>query len=128
MEHTNTAVLPHYYKAKLAADEALTVLGEERRARDGNAFSYLVFRPGTLTDAPPTGKVAMGRIAYGGAVTRADVADVAARLLEKDAANGWFDLVGGEADVEEEVERVVREGIDAREGESLEEMKKGLEI
>lgn len=42
-------------------------------------------------------------------------------LLDK-GANGWFDLLEGE-EIKEALERVVREGVNAVEGESMEEMK-----
>lgn len=120
VEWTNTQVMPAYYKAKLAADELLTVLGERK------GFQYIILRPGGLTDAPATGRVALGKTKGYGQVTRADVADVAARLLEAPGAKGWFDLLEGEEDVGEAVERVVRDKVDCREGESLEEMEKNI--
>lgn len=110
-----------YYKAKLAADESLTVLGEEQ-----NGFGYIVLRPGNLSDEPESGKVVMGKTPGRGQVTRGDVAEVAARLLGKEGARGWFDLLGGENEVGSEVERVLSEGVNSREGESLDVMKKDL--
>jgi hypothetical protein len=61
-----------------------------------------------------------------GQVRRADVAEVAARLLEIEGARGWFDLLEGNEDVGKAVERVVRDEVDCREGESLEEMEKDI--
>ncbi len=49
-------------------------------------------------------------------------------MLEKDGAKGWFDLLGGDANLGEEVERVINEKVDSREGESLETMKKDLKL
>jgi len=118
----NTQILPVYYDAKLDADETLAVLGEERRAKDGS-FQWISLRPGGLSDEKGTGNVSMGKIQATGMVPREDVAGVAAWLLERDDTNGWFDLLGGEEGVEEAVERVVKEKVDAMEGESLEEMK-----
>lgn len=119
--------IPDYCKAKLAADEVLTVLAEERRAKEGSDnFSYICLRPGRLTDDKETGKVAMGKISPIGEVTRADVAEVAVRLLENDEANGWFDLEGGNEDAKEAVDRVVREGIDDSEGEDRSVMKANI--
>jgi hypothetical protein len=46
--------------------------------------------------------------------------------LEREGVKGWFDLLGGEQDVGSEVERVLREGIDSREGESLEVMQANI--
>jgi len=121
MLKVNTEVMPAYYKAKLAADEVLTVLGEERKG-----FGYISLRPGTLTDEPETGKVVLGRTKASGSVSRGDVAEVAVRLLERDGVKGWFDLLGGEEDLGSEVERVLKEGVDSRDGESLEVMKANI--
>jgi len=118
----NTQILPVYYDAKLDADETLAVLGEERRAKDAG-FQWISLRPGGLSDEKGTGKVNIGKIQATGMVPREDVAGVAAKLLDRDDTNGWFDLLGGEEPVDEAVERVVKEKIDAIEGESLEEMK-----
>jgi len=127
MLKVNTEVMPTYYKAKLAADEALTVLGEERVQKEGkNKFAYIILRPGALIDEKETGLVSMGKTSARGQVTRADVADVAARLLEKEGASGWFDLLGGDKPVAEEVERVVKEGVNSIEGEDIEVMKSNL--
>ncbi|OBT81948.1 hypothetical protein VE02_09453 [Pseudogymnoascus sp. 03VT05] len=115
-----------YSAAKLEADEVLTVVGEERRKED-KGFSYIILRPGTLTDGEATGRVEFGRTEGPGKVARGDVARVAVEVLGREGANGWFDLLAGEGKVEEEVERVVREGVDAVEGESVEEMKGALD-
>lgn len=116
-------MMPDYYKAKLAADEAITVLGEEKKG-----FGYIVLRPGNLSDDPESGRIVLGKTPARGQVTRGDVAEVAARLLEKDGVRGWFDLLGGESDLGSEVDRVVKEGVDSREGESLDVMKENLKL
>ncbi|KAH9205890.1 hypothetical protein DL95DRAFT_489311 [Leptodontidium sp. 2 PMI_412] len=118
----NAQALSNYYAAKLAADETITVLGEEKR------FNYIVLRPGELIDGPETGRIVLGATPVSGQVSRADVAEVAVRLLEKHGVKGWFDLLGGENDVGEEVDRVVTENVDSREGESLDVMKKHLKL
>jgi len=125
VQKVNTEIMPHYYKAKLAADEALTVLGEERREKD-KSFQYIILRPGGLTDEKETGKVSLGKTGARGTVSRGDVADVAARLLEAEGANGWFDLLGGEEDTAAAVQRVVKEGINSIEGEDIAVMKANL--
>lgn len=117
----NEEVMPTYYKAKLAADEVLTVLGEEK------GFQYIILRPGMLTDDKETGKVLIGKTPARGQVTRGDVAEVGARLLEAEGARGWFDLLGGDGDVAEEVKRVVSQGVNSMEGEDLAAMKKDVE-
>lgn len=127
MQKVNTEIMPAYYKAKLAADETLTVLGEERVKKDGKGkFSYIILRPGQLTDDAETGLVNLGKTPARGSVTRADVADVAARLLETEGACGWFDLLGGKEPVADAVARVVKEGINSMEGEDIAVMKSNM--
>ncbi len=118
MVRLNTEVMPSYYQAKLVADDVLTVLGSQREG-----FGWIDFRPGLLTDEKETGKVAFGRIPARGSVTRGDVAEVAVRLLEEDGVKGWFDLLNGDEEVGEAVKRVLRDGVDTREGEDFEVMK-----
>lgn len=114
----NTQIMPAYYKAKLAADETLTVLGKEREG-----FGYVVLRPGGLSDEQETGKVQFGRTEAKGMVTRGDVAEVGVRLLEREGVKGWYDLLGGDEGAEEAVERVLKDGVDSMEGEDLGVMK-----
>jgi len=121
VQKVNTEIMPAYYKAKLAADDVLTVLGEERKG-----FGYIDLRPGGLNDEPESGKVVIGKTPARGSVSRADVAEVAVKLLEKPDIRGWFDLLGGGKDVDEEVNRVLREGVNSMEGESLEVMKTSI--
>lgn len=119
--------MPDYVKAKLAADEVLTVLGEERVEKDGkDKFTYIILRPGTLSDGNETGLVELGKTPARATVTRADVADISARLLEIGGVNGWIDLVNGKEPAQQAVERVAREGIDAREGEDTGIMKANI--
>ena len=125
MTKVNTEVMPAYYKAKLAADETLTVLGEERIARD-KGFQYLILRPGALTDDQETGRVSLGRTKARGSVTRGDVAGVAASLLEVDGVSGWFDLLNGDEDVQAAVNRVVKEGVNSMDGEDIGVMKANM--
>lgn len=117
----NTEIMPTYYQAKLAADEALTVLGEEK------GFQYIILRPGQLVDDAETGRVVIGKTPAKGSVTRGDVAEVGVRLLERNDAQGWFDLLGGEKDLGEEVERVVKDRVNSMEGEDLQAMKESIE-
>lgn len=116
-QKVNTEVLPDYYAANVEADECLTALAKKREG-DSQA---VVLRPGSLTDEKPTGKV---RTKASGSVTRADVADMAVRLLEREGVSGWLDLLQGEEPVEKAVERVVRKGVDCVEGEDVEGMVK----
>jgi hypothetical protein len=116
--HVNENVLANYYRAKLAADEHFFAAAKQRRERDGDEkFQAICFRPGSLADDPPTGKVALGKTASRGKITRADVAEVGVKLLERDDTRGWIDLLQGDEPIDEAIERVVREGIDCHEGE-----------
>lgn len=108
--------LPKYYEAKIAADE---VLYRESLAR-GDGFAGICLRPGTLTDKPDSGKIALGKLPVAsGDSSRETVANVIAHLLAKeDIKSCWLDLIDGdEEDIATAVDRVVREGVDCAEGE-----------
>lgn len=111
---TNNNILPTYYQAKIAADEALHKAAKKR----GSDFAGINLRPGTLT-AGPAGKVELGKTEKSvGNVSRESVAQVAALLLQSEGVKtSWLDLLDGEEDPAKAVERVVRENIDATEGE-----------
>ncbi|KAK4464344.1 hypothetical protein QBC42DRAFT_263561 [Cladorrhinum samala] len=115
-EEVNTQALPTYYKAKVAADEELYKVSKQR----GSEFVGIDLRPGTLT-LDPAGKVELGKTKGSkGNVSRESVAKVADLLLASDTAkNSWIDLLDGEEEIDKAVERVVREGVDAAEGESV---------
>ncbi|KAK4641797.1 hypothetical protein QC761_504000 [Podospora bellae-mahoneyi] len=114
-QHVNNEVLPTYYKAKIAADEELY-----RVSRKSETLVGINLRPGTLT-LEPAGKVELGRTkGSGGDVSRETVAVVADELLAREGVrNGWIDLLDGAEGVREAVERVVREGVDAAEGDPV---------
>ncbi|KAF8854636.1 NAD(P)-binding protein [Acephala macrosclerotiorum] len=122
VQKVNTEVMPAYYKAKLAADDVLAVEGKEREGKDG--FGWISLRPGMLTDDAETGKISLGKTKARGGASRADVAEVGVRLLEKDGVSGWFDLLGGDEEVGAAVEKVLKDKVDSIEGEDWEEMKK----
>lgn len=83
-----------YVEAKRDADAAL---------RD-SALAWTIVRPGALTDDPATGQVALGLDVERGEVTRADVADVVAALLDDDATIGQqCNLVNGSVPVADAV-------------------------
>ncbi|KAJ5143852.1 uncharacterized protein N7515_002639 [Penicillium bovifimosum] len=122
---TNTEVLPTYAKAKQEADEYMTALAAVRKRDPTRPFQAINLRPGLLTDQPATRKVELGITGKGrGSVTREDVAIVADGLLARADVEGWIDLVNGEEGVEEAVERVARERVDAVVGEDVEAMVK----
>ncbi|RDW90688.1 uncharacterized protein DSM5745_02463 [Aspergillus mulundensis] len=121
-------VLPTYAKAKLEADEYLTAHAAARTRKTASGkmgvLDAICLRPGLLTDEPATGKVTLGKTKSEGKVSREDVARVADALLAKDGAKGWFDLLGGEDEVADAVERVVRDKVDVVEGEDVDGMVK----
>jgi len=121
----NNESLPDYYKAKLASEDVLTVLAEERRKND-SSFQWVSLRPGTLTDDSETGRVSLGRTAAKGKVAREDVAEVAVRLLDDGRVNGWIDLLSGEEEVGEAVEKVAKDLVSSMEGDDLEVMKRSI--
>ncbi|CAK7208422.1 hypothetical protein SBRCBS47491_000087 [Sporothrix bragantina] len=119
-EHVNNTVLPTYYKAKIAADEALYRASVRRNKTSSSSFAGINLRPGTLTDEP-AGPVELGRTKGArGPVSRATVARAADLLLaHPDTKTGWYDLLDGTEDPEAAVDRVVRNRIDAIEGEPV---------
>lgn len=122
---TNTEILPTYAKAKQEADEYMTALAARRKQSPSSPFQAINLRPGLLTEEPATRKVELGKTPKGrGSVTREDVAIVADQLLARADTEGWIDLVNGDVPVEEAVEKVATEKIDAVEGEDVDGMVK----
>ncbi|KAJ9197677.1 hypothetical protein DTO164E3_5531 [Paecilomyces variotii] len=119
--HLDTQALPTYARAKLEADEYFTALAAKRK-KEGGHFQAINLRPGLLDDNKATGKVQLGHTRAVGTVSREDVAIVADRLLARVDTEGWIDLMEGDEPVDEAIERVVREKIDAVEGEDVEAM------
>ncbi|KAK2598441.1 hypothetical protein N8I77_011857 [Diaporthe amygdali] len=111
-EEVNYKVLPNYYKAKIAADEVLY----EESAKRGKDFIGINLRPGTLS-LDPAGKIELGKTKTSrGKVSREAVARVSAALLEAEGVkNSWIDLLDGDEEIDEAVQRVVSEGVDAAE-------------
>jgi hypothetical protein len=128
-QKVNNEILPTYYKAKVAADEVLTVLAKERfdeEAKNGVAeagkFCGISLRPGTLTDEK-AGGVKIGKIESRGNSSRATVAEAIVAVLNTEGARGWFDMLDGDEDIEGAIQKCVKEGVDAVEGEDIEAMK-----
>jgi uncharacterized protein YbjT (DUF2867 family) len=79
-----------YLRAKGKADAELVASG----------LAYTIVRPGRLTDAPGTGRVAVG--VSDGSISREDVAAVVAFALHDPALAGVvFDLIEGDTPIEE---------------------------
>jgi len=119
-EHVNTTVLANYFKAKVEADEYLEALTQKRLDSGDTSFQTINLRPGTLTDSPGTGKVSLGKTTARGSVTRENVALVADALLARDDTRGWFDLLDGDDDIEDAIDKLVKSGHNGLEGEDME--------
>jgi uncharacterized protein YbjT (DUF2867 family) len=82
-----------YYEAKAEADRRLEESG----------LDYTIVRPGSLTDDPGAGLVAVGTD-LGGAIPRDDVAAVLLAVLETPSTIGkTFELISGDTPIEEAV-------------------------
>ena len=115
-------MLKSYFPAKLAADECLISLASQRQS----GFTGISLRPGSLTEVEGKGTVALGKTGARGAVRRGDVARVAMALLETQSVKTcWLDLLEGNEEVEDAVERCVREQVDCADGESVKGMARG---
>ncbi|RMZ91709.1 hypothetical protein DV736_g1036, partial [Chaetothyriales sp. CBS 134916] len=113
----NTEILPHYFRAKVEADEHLAALAHKRRQTDPS-FQDINLRPGTLTDEA-AGKVVIGRTSARGKTSRATTAAVAAALLSRDHTRGWYDVFDGDEDIDQAIDALVKEKFDGIEGEDL---------
>ncbi len=93
-------VFAEYLKAKGAADADI-------RARTG--LDWTILRPGRLTDAPGTGRVALAERTGHGEVPRDDVAAVLLALLDEPGTAGLtLELISGDVPVAEAVKAVAR--------------------
>jgi hypothetical protein len=131
-QKVNTEVLPTYFKAKVLADEVLTVLAKERfddetkkGVPENERFAGISLRPGSLSDEK-AGGIKIGKIESKGQISRATVAEAIVAVLETDGARGWIDILDGDKDVKDEVKKIVSEGFDSVEGEDLEEQKQNV--
>lgn len=94
-EPRGNAVFQAYQKAKAEADEALRNSG----------LDYTIIKPGRLTDEPGTGHVALAPELPRAEISRQDVAEVLALVLETPETSGHtFDLTTGETSISEAVE------------------------
>lgn len=119
-DKVNNEILPHYFKAKVEADEHLEALTKKRWDSGDKKFQSINLRPGTLTDEPGTGLVTLGKTSARGSVSREDVASVAAALLARDDTRGWYDLLEGKDKIDDAIEQLVKNGHNGLEGEDLE--------
>ncbi|MFJ1792010.1 NAD(P)H-binding protein [Kitasatospora griseola] len=92
-------VFAAYLRAKAAADADV-------RSRAG--LDWTILRPGSLTDDPGTGRVALAAATGRGEVPRDDVAAVLAALLDEPRTAGLtLELVGGNSPVDAAVSALV---------------------
>jgi uncharacterized protein YbjT (DUF2867 family) len=83
-----------YYEAKADADSALLE----------SDLDHTIVRPGSLTDDPGTGLVAVGTNLGRGEIPRADVAAVVMAVLETPSSIGKvFELVSGDTPIDEAI-------------------------
>ncbi|KAH6614125.1 hypothetical protein C7974DRAFT_404567 [Boeremia exigua] len=127
-QKTNNEILPTYYKAKIAADEVLTVLSRERvqkEEKDGvpakEQFAGISLRPGILTDEK-AGGVKVGKIGVGGDSSRGTVAHAIVAALET-GFKGWVDVIDGDEEPTAGIQKLADQGIDTAEGEDWEAAK-----
>jgi uncharacterized protein YbjT (DUF2867 family) len=93
-EHEGDEVFDVYLRAKGRADRALIESG----------LTYVIVRPGMLTDDPGMGRVEIGESVKRGEVSREDVAAVLAVSLRAEHAAGHvFEVVAGDTPVAEAV-------------------------
>ena len=118
-QEANNGALKNYFPAKVAADECLLSVASRRQSD----FAAISLRPGSLTDEEGKGTVALGKTGARGAVRRGDVARVAMVLLQNERVGTcWLDLLEGKEEVEDAVERCVREQIDCADGDNVERL------
>ncbi|KAA1475757.1 NAD(P)-binding protein [Dentipellis sp. KUC8613] len=91
-----------YFEAKYLADKDLV---------GRTAFKWTILRPGSLLDAPGTGRVSIGRTRISPGISRDDVAQILALLVDRpDAAGLAIDAVGGESPISEALDACIKKG------------------
>ena len=87
-----------YLRAKSDADTAV------RAASDRSDLAHTIVRPGKLTDDEPTGSVQLAEHADRSDISRRDVAEVLAELIDSgNGSNSTFELVSGPTPIAEAV-------------------------
>ena len=120
-QKVNNETLPKYAQAKIDADEHLLACWKKRVDSGDLEFQCLNLRPGTLKDDPARG-VQIGKTSARGPISREAVAQIAAALLSRNDTQGWIDALDGDDDVEQAVDKLVKEGHDGTEGEDLDRL------
>jgi len=76
-----------------------------------NTFRWTILRPGGLKDEPGTGTASIGRTHITNTISRDDVAQTLALLVDRpDAAGLALDLVGGDTPIKEALDAAIRKG------------------
>ena len=100
-----------YMEAKYQADRNLRTENERRK------LDYTIVRPGGLSTEPGKGKVAAGKVSLEQTISREDVAAVVIAAMNNPGTIGMaFDVVGGDAPIQQAVEDVVSRRVDTFEG------------
>jgi nucleoside-diphosphate-sugar epimerase len=95
-------VIPTYMHWKYEADKNLV---------KRTAFKWTILRPGGLSNNPGEGKVDAGRTHLGKMISRDDVAEALALLVDReDAAGLAIDIAGGDAPINEALDAVIKKG------------------
>ncbi|KAF9497373.1 NAD(P)-binding protein [Pleurotus eryngii] len=95
-------VIGTYMKWKYEADKNLVKRDE---------FKWTILRPGGLTDNPGKGTASIGRTHLSPSISRDDVAQVLALLVDReDAAGLAIDLVGGASPIEGALDAMIKKG------------------
>ncbi|KAF8890749.1 NADH(P)-binding-domain-containing protein [Infundibulicybe gibba] len=94
--------IPAYIKWKYEADKNLA-------AR--NAFKWTILRPGGLNNNPAKGTASIGRTHLDETISREDVAQTLALLVDReDAAGLAIDIIGGETPLKEGIDAFIQKG------------------
>ncbi|GKZ38323.1 hypothetical protein AbraIFM66950_010453 [Aspergillus brasiliensis] len=115
---------PDIADAKLQSDEYLVAMSRKRNLQDGSGFQAISLRPSWLLTSPGTGRVHLGKTRALGQIPIQDVAAVAVGLISREDTHGWYDLVQGNDQVDEAIDKAVRDGINSIDGEDVEQMYK----
>jgi hypothetical protein len=62
----------------------------------------------------------------GGKTTRATTAEAIVAALETEGAKGWIDVIDGDEDAHQAIQKLTKEGVDVADEEDLETMKKNI--
>ncbi|KAF8154274.1 NADH(P)-binding-domain-containing protein [Crassisporium funariophilum] len=96
------AAIPAYMHWKYEADKNLA---------KRTSFSWTILRPGGLTNEPGTGNAEVGRTHLTKTISRDDVAEALAVLVDReDAAGLAIDIVGGDAPIEKGLVTAIEKG------------------